>query len=339
MSSGSRNENRGYGDRLVSDIASDRVCLAENVTSRPVSGLLRLSSVMTLRLLLISALAIVIGARSSAQAPPSWTDAVRAGQYEKAAALLHPIVMVAEYNLTSQDPAPARQLTLMYARGLGVRQDGVGACALAQLAGIVTRSSAPKYARDPRGYDAALEEADRFINEHCSPLTEAGRRDATAAIGCYALAMPEDYVTLGNKLIRIGRQSIGVVDAPEQHTIGPLNCPLYIAAVRPTTVLPPPDAVPGTRERHVVELLFWGAQTVAAPRFSLRWHAYELCGDRMQVAAVADVRSAVPWPESPVPPNLDSLVAVAMDRNGRVRWQVSGEEPKEGTFITEPACH
>ena len=30
---------------------------------------------------------------------------------------------------------------------------------------------------------------------------------------------------------------------------------------------------------------------------------------------------------------------MTMDRNGRVRWQVSGEEPKEGTFITEPACH
>jgi hypothetical protein len=142
-----------------------------------------------------------------------------------------------------------------------------------------------------------LKDADRFVDKHCSPLTFAAFQDANASVGCFALGMPEELVPLGGKLIRIGRRGIGVLDAPEDHTIGPLKCPLYIAAVQPMTVSPPPDARPGARERYVIELFFWGAQTVGEGRFSLRWHAYELCGERMEAAAAADLRTSVPWPE------------------------------------------
>ena len=29
---------------------------------------------------------------------------------------------------------------------------------------------------------------------------------------------------------------------------------------------------------------------------------------------------------------------MAMDRNGWVRWEVSGDKPREGTFFSEPPC-
>jgi hypothetical protein len=68
---------------------------------------------------------------SLAAAPETWSDALRSGNYARAAQLLHPIVTDPMYNLGSHDPEPARALARLYAQGLGVPRDPIGACSIA----------------------------------------------------------------------------------------------------------------------------------------------------------------------------------------------------------------
>ena len=268
----------------------------------------------------------------------TWADALRARNYPKAAALLHPLVLDSEYNLRGQDPEPARQLALLYSQGLGVPQDKTGACALAQLARLVTGNAAPNYARDTAGYDASLKRGDRFIEEHCSGLSPDEQRNANRSIGCFALTMPEEVLSAGGTLVRVGRDGIGVLDAPDENIVGLLNCPLYVARVRATTVEPPPGAAPGVKARHVIEMFFWTfAHTDEQGRtlWTLRWHAYEVAGKEIVVGGFAELQRSA-WPDSPAPADLESRLSLEMDKRGHVRWEVDGSSMKSGFLPSRP---
>jgi hypothetical protein len=70
-----------------------------------------------------------------AAAAQPWAEAVKAGDYRTASDLLHPLGIEQHQNPdATADPAPARPLAGMYARGLGVPRDPIVACALAQAA-------------------------------------------------------------------------------------------------------------------------------------------------------------------------------------------------------------
>ena len=256
----------------------------------------------------------------------TWADALQARNYPKAAALLHPLVLDSEYNLRGQDPEPARQLALLYSQGLGVPQDKTGACALAQLARIVTGNAAPKFARDTAGYDASLKRGDRFMHEHCDGLSPDEQRNANRSIGCFALTMPEEVLSAGGTLVRVGRDGIGVLDAPDENVVGLLNCPFVRGARagddRGTTSW----CSPGVKARHVIEMFFWTfAHTDEQGRtlWTLRWHAYEVAGKEIVVGGFAELQRSA-WPDFPVPADLESRLSLEMDKRGHVRWEVEG---------------
>lgn len=257
---------------------------------------------------------------------PGWRDAFREARYETAADRLHAIVVEPDYSLRSQDPEPARHLAVLYAKGLGVPRDPIAACSLAGIARLVTQNAAPRFARDLAAYQRGLDEADRFYKEHCAGLTDEHRRTASRAIGCYALAMPEELLPVGGQLLRVGRDGIGVADAPDEQLAGLLNCPMLVARVRATSIHPPPGAVPEARSRHVVEVFAWtlGLSPSGARVYVLRWHPYEVVGDRIAVGATAEVLTADTWPRPAMPPGLDERLSLEMNRDGQVRWRLEG---------------
>jgi len=78
------------------------------------------STVRVLTLLIFCALPAVASAQP-------WLTAYQAGEYGKAADLLHEIVSDPE-NLGRGDPRAFRLLARMYQDGLGVPRDPIGAC-------------------------------------------------------------------------------------------------------------------------------------------------------------------------------------------------------------------
>jgi hypothetical protein len=190
----------------------------------------------------------------------TWQDAIRARDYERAAQLLHPIVGAADdYTLHGQDPMPARQLAVMYAQGLGVPRDPIGACALAITARFPVENSAPRFAQDVAAWEANREQATKFVDQHCAGLLPQDLAKATTAVGCFAFAMPEEVFTIGKRRVRVGRSGIGLEDARDHKIMSLVQCPLFIARVRATTIPAPADAGPEVVPRHVVEVFAWMA--------------------------------------------------------------------------------
>ena len=253
----------------------------------------------------------------------SWSDAYRARDYDAASQLLHAIVLPPDYTMHSQDPAPARHLATMYAQGLGLPRDPVGACSLAHVAAWVTRQTAPTYAHDLAAYTGAVKEADGFVGEHCDRLPEPLRKSATAAQGCFAFAMPETVLAIGGHLVRVGHGGIGVVDAPDSEVVGLLNCPQFIARLRATSIDPPPDAAKGVGPRHVMEIFSWALSSLedGTRAYELQWLAYEIRGETVVVGAFTHFPPVPVWPRSPVLNDFDAQLTMKMDRAGRVRWE------------------
>ena len=119
---------------------------------------------------------------STASAQP-WADGYKAGDYQKAADLLHPLVLKLSMQPESSDPQLARHLALMYAQGTGVAHDPVLAGALAQLAEGATQNLAPQYADKFAEYDAIVKASARFVTQHCASLTQGDGVSAGIALG------------------------------------------------------------------------------------------------------------------------------------------------------------
>jgi len=282
-----------------------------------------------LRVVLLVALCALPG---TASAQP-WKDAYRAGDYQKAADLLHPLVIQLRLQPASMEPDPARHLATMYAQGLGVSRDPIAACSLAQVAAEATSFSAPKYAQKAEAYDATVKDADAFVTLQCDKLTERERMVASLTAGCFAFGMPEETFTLGTDTVRVGRGGIQVVDVAEERPDAIMNCPMLVARVRPLTLEPPLDAAPGVKARHFVEVLFW--QVGQNPgdttsRYALQWQLYEVRGKKIEIAAMDEFDAIDKWPQPAMPQNLDARLSIEMIRSGHVHWKLDGKPPKRG---------
>src|SRR5690348_7258301 len=88
-------------------------------------------------------------------AAQAWADAYQSGDYTRAAMLLQPLAS----DMGSRDPAPARQLAILYAQGLGVARDPITACGLAQAS---EASAHMADASNIAAYEAGLKESDEF---------------------------------------------------------------------------------------------------------------------------------------------------------------------------------
>ena len=264
-----------------------------------------------------------------------WADAYRAGDYGKAATLLHTIAADYEYAVTGGDPAPIRQLAVMYAKGLGVARDPISACTLATWAEITTGQWAPReFGTDGLKYLASLREAERFRAEYCSGLSP--QELGAVSPGCLALRMPETVLAVGSHSVRVGRRGIHLVGTAEDGG-GFVNfCPVLVARVRATSVPAPTNAAPGVEVRHFVELFSWAAsrsEDDGAMRYVCMWQAYEVHREGVRWVAQEELLTVLSWPEPADPADLDTILSMEMIRSGHVRWRVRGAPLKRGWIM------
>lgn len=267
----------------------------------------------------------------------AWEHAYKAGDFQKAAALLHPVVIQAQIG-NSDDPAPPRRLATMYAEGRGVVRDPISACALAQVAHAATMLAAPKYAQDVLGYQAAMKDGEEFVRQHCEPLTYDERVAASTSMGCFAFGMPEEVLMVGDRAVRIGRRGFRAEGAPDPGHAPNFGCAQLIARVRPLIVTPPFDQAPGVKPRHFIEMLSWalGGDPQTGPvAYVLQWHVFEVYGAGVGQVAFEQLHSVDSWPDPALPPRIDRAIEFEMIRSGHVRWRLDGRPPKRG-WITLP---
>ena len=261
----------------------------------------------------------------------TWAQALRAGQFDRAGALLNALAARPRFGLQPRDVEPARHLADLYSRGIGVPYDPIAACTLANTAAIAATNTTAADIQDPKAYHARLADADRLIARHCGGLSNEDQRAASLTIGCHAFAMPEETVQLGPHLVRIGRAGIRVAETPGA-TVSKLHgCPLYVAAVK-TRSVEPRVSVNGVSARHFVEVLSWELHqpAEATAGYALTWRAYELQGNTFARRGQIELRRVAAWPHSPAASDRETRVTLEMDHAGRVRWHLEGRSPKRG---------
>ena len=279
---------------------------------------------------------------ASAQA---WAEAYRSGNYERAADLLHDIVIESTLRHAMDDPRPARHLAVLYARGVGVERDPIAACALAQFADMSAQNVfPPEGVPDPRkAYQLMRQENEQFVSDHCGLLTDAERLTASRAVGCFAFGMPEEEVTVGGQVVRIGRHGVSLANAKgvtDPYAVPLVGCPVAVAGVRVTSIVPPPDAAPDEAPRHFVEVLGWQRHHPdhpAQPRYTLIWTVHELrVTGILPVVLGARLEDADGWPRPGRRVDIATRRSMQMVRSGHVRWIVAGDPPMRG-WIMMPA--
>ena len=278
---------------------------------------------------------VVFCALPASAAAQAWADAYRAGDYDKAALLLQQVVIESVHDLVTVVPEPYRQLSLMYAEGRGVPRDAIAACTLARVAGQATMIAAPKrHSQDLTAYDAAHKESDEFIRTHCESLAADDRLAAERSIGCLALRMPDETVSVGEHSVRIGRRGISLADGSEQPW-ELYGCPQFVALVRTRSIAPPDDPAPGVRPRHFIELFFWTiGSREGGPLWALQWHVYEVSmkGTHFFLADQG-LTTQASFPGSGLPVGVEKALSLEMIRSGHVRWKLDGAPPKRGWFM------
>ncbi len=276
---------------------------------------------------------------ASAQA---WADAYRARDYEKAADLLHQVLIYAPGQDFASLLPEYRQLALMYADGLGVVKDPFAACMLANWADAATKKSAPKlFGSDVGAYEAGVRESESFVATHCDSLTEVDRMDAGVMSICFAFGMQERTETVGGQKIRIGRRGIEFADSNagrrEGFSLEEKSCPQLVAHVRVTSVEPPPDAAPGVKARHFIEIFVWEARR-SVPASSLRWDVYEVRDKQILFFQPQHLVTRTGWPERGFPGDVERGLTLEMLPSGSVQWKLEGDSPKLGWITKNAMC-
>ena len=261
----------------------------------------------------------------------TWQDALKKGDYQAAATLLYPLVVESLVNSISSDPEPARQLALMYSRGLGVTADAVTACGLAQVSGRAVQPGAIQTVADMAAYETRVKAADDFVHTQCDSLSERDR-NAANRIGCFSFGMPDEMLMLGREAIRVDREGIRLASDDEHRFEAPANCPTAIARVRALPIEPPANAVPEVTPRYFIDVLAWraGQNDANQLRYVLEWQLYELHRRTLELVTMQDVDVRDKWPSPLLPADFDTRFTIEMIRTGHVHWKMDGAPPKRG---------
>lgn len=270
-----------------------------------------------------------------------WRDAFRAGEYAKAADLLHDIVSDPE-NVLQGNPDALRLLAEMYRDGLGVPRDAMAACSLAQDAEMATQMAPParpmQTMNDAVAYQALQTQAHEFATAVCGALSGAERLAAERSRGgCYGFGMPEETIRLGNHSVRLSRAGIVLAGTPERDMGGLFGCHVAIALARSRTVEVPENAPTSLEPRHFVELYSWrrpSVPTAGGGTFELSWQLFEVQGKEMMPRLPFDIvlatSSSIP---QGLPPGAEAGLTLQMVRSGHVLWRVDGAPPKRGWIM------
>jgi hypothetical protein len=288
---------------------------------------------MFIKLAGAAALVAVWASPTSAQ---PWRSAYDRQDYPTAAALLqgevfeHPGHGAGRY----PDSHAVQKLAELYAEGRGVPQDGVTACALANLA-----SGAAVYhygEKDPR--TAAI---GRQVDAYCVPLSVADRREAMDANRCLAQGpSPRVLVESGMRRVELTRSTLRVSERGRErdYPLAPLaRCAQQLTDVRYARVSAPKGSRAAARE--FVEVYAWHSTMNAGRRYRmLEWTAVELTPR----AAIIRARTLLTraegsaWPANPLPAEFTKPVKFSMQASGDVRWQMTGKTGLHGV-IGRPA--
>lgn len=284
------------------------------------------------RLLILAFFATVLPLTAHAQ---SWRDALEGGHYDRAAALLHPILVASmSRDAADDDPAPSKTLATMYARGLGVERDHVLACALAQQSQMATATAAGRFANDIFRYLAMEKEAERFRQELCDGLTASELRAAANSIGCYKFGLVSRVLSVGPHNLWVDRTGVarGAAGTPVGYD---WECAQAVAGLRTVEVPPPADALPGVATRHFVESLTWhlGYRDDGSPVNDLRWTLLEVTADGVGIAAQTSLQAATEWSGPTRAPHSAPALSMQMIRTGHVRWRIEGRPPLRGWLL------
>jgi hypothetical protein len=287
----------------------------------------------------IAMIAVFFWSLAAAVSAQPWAEAYRAGDYNRAAKLLQPMVLDFERVIDSANPSPARHLARLYAQGLGVARDPIAACSLARLADMATQNEAPQFGNNVAGWNAHIKASEQFVHEHCGRLSHEDLLAASRSVGCYAFGMPEEVLTVGGQSVRVGKGGIRMADEPFPEDSAPdFGCPQIVVRIRPLTIAPPLDAAPVVRARHFIELISWGLEgdrPAGTRRYSLQWQVFEVRGSRIHFLPAERVRSSGTWPEPipELPSDFDAHLTMEMIRSGHVRWRLDGAPPKRGWLM------
>jgi hypothetical protein len=272
-----------------------------------------------------------------AAAAQPWAEAVKAGDYRRASELLHPIVIEQHQNRdATNDPAVARQLADMYARGLGVPRDPIVACALAQAAEMAF-SMVPEVVnsiQDIHAYQAREKEWERFVRGYCGVLGQHDQHVAGRVFGCLTFGLPAPVLTVGAQTVWVALSGFSLTEGADKRFVVDLDCPQLVARLRALTIDSPADAAPGVKPRLFVEMLTWhyGGEQAGSSKFALNWQMFELRGQKIEPFAIEHLYSVAKWPPA-LPPDFDERFRLEMIRSGHIRWRLEGAPPKRGWIM------
>jgi hypothetical protein len=276
--------------------------------------------------LLVSIVLLAIVPRPAAAQP--WADAIRRGDYEKAADLLHPIVTDPEaIGSFSTDPEAAQQLAKLYAEGLGVPRDPVLACTLSKMAYV---GAMQRYQGSEQTSLAAALEV-----KHCGDLSAEHRNTAGQLMGCLTFGLEEQELDLGAHRARVSHQGV-VLAGVEGSEVHPLQCARQFARIRVTTVRPPPNRAPGVGPRHLLEIFYWLDKTQNSTRERvLVWSVFEARGKKLENISTEPLFSAADtnWKRPAMPAEVETGLTFEMIRSGNVRWRLAGASPQRGWLL------
>ncbi len=278
-----------------------------------------------------------------------WRDTYEAGDYQRAAALIHPmLVSVVAFpdGIGGGDAVAFEALADMYATGRGVEQDVVLACAVMDHAArAALGAEAVKAVRSaPPGqelaaalrYKAEIERLDGRRAQLCGRLGEAERAESMRLLACPTATFPPHLYDVGEgRSIEIDRRGLRMRHDGGEWFQQHLDCPLAFELVRYSRVDPPAGAA--GRARHVLELFTWEAvwKEAGERALALRWRALEAVGVSLRIRAQEVVGFApVAWPLRR-PPSWATTVDFRMTAAGDLRWTFVERGAPSGVFERE----
>ena len=265
---------------------------------------------------------VLLLATSDASAQTTWRDLYDRGDFGKAAAILHPLVL--EIGPPVPDVDATAALSRLYLNGLGVPQDKILACSFAILA---MSSAMFRHHLSTHPVVAGIERLEALT---CAALSTEEREEAAQMTGCpkYGPAPHVFYFDVDYSA-EISRRGIRIERGGKQRTepVLTLGCFQRVALVRHARVYPtrPDDDVP---TRDLLEVFTWlPAGSVTSGQQRLMWQLGEVLNESIEWRTVEMLGeyAGLPWTDTALPAHIGSAV-FEMQSRGVVNWRLGGTE-------------
>ena len=285
----------------------------------------------------ILAITILVLSTPAVGSGQTWQEYYHRGEYERAAAVLHPLVFdsLMKGDPPMPDPGAVETLARMYWEGQGVPQDRIVGCSLVDLAVSAAGFWVPSPVHPVVPEHPLLTGLNRLHASTCGTLPLDERKEAGQMIGCPKFGLDRQVFDLDGRSLEISQRG-WQWDADRSRPAEPLPVPCFerVALARHTRVDPVTGAASDIRPRHLIELLSWRLQ--GPGQRALQWTLFEVVGSKIESRETQELaREPGPtWPRLEVP--LDRAdVRFEMSAEGEVRWRVTGTQ-LEGTLARLP---